>query len=153
MAELPIWMRDPIGSAERGENPTVLARLRSGFAVFGWSQFLPGYSLLLGVPRVARLEDMPRDGRRLFLDDMGLLGEAVARACAPRRVNYSIYGNTDPYVHAHVVPRYDWEPAERVTRPIWEYGPEKWSAPEYAFDEAKHGDLKRRIAAALAESV
>lgn len=29
------WRRDRIGSAERGENPMVLARLRSGFAVIG----------------------------------------------------------------------------------------------------------------------
>lgn len=34
---------DRIGSALRGENPTVLKRLPSGFAVIGDTQFLPGY--------------------------------------------------------------------------------------------------------------
>ena len=116
MTELPEWKRDPIGTAERGTNPTVLARMRSGFAVMGWQQFLPGYSLLLGVPKYPRLEDMPRATRSVFLEDMGFLGEAVAKACDPLRVNYSVYGNTDAYVHAHVFPRYEWEPPERKPR-------------------------------------
>jgi hypothetical protein len=38
---------DRIGAALRGENPTVLRRLRAGFAVIGDVQFLPGYSVLL----------------------------------------------------------------------------------------------------------
>jgi diadenosine tetraphosphate (Ap4A) HIT family hydrolase len=153
MDELPVWKRDPIGSAERGENPTALARMRSGFAVLGWSQFLPGYSLLLGVPKYRRLEDMPRDVRAIFLEDMGLLGEAVAKACNPRRVNYSVYGNTDPYVHAHVVPRYDWEPRERVVMPVWQYPPSMWTDAEYAFDEQKHAPMKSKIVDVLQDII
>jgi hypothetical protein len=41
------WRMDRIGAALRGENPTVLRRLTSGFAVIGDVQFLPGYSVLL----------------------------------------------------------------------------------------------------------
>jgi diadenosine tetraphosphate (Ap4A) HIT family hydrolase len=149
MTQLPEWKRDPIGTAERGENPTLIAKMRSGIAVMGWQQFLPGYALLLGVPKYPRLEDMPRAARSIFLEDMGLLGEAVARACNPLRVNYSIYGNTDAYVHAHVFPRYDWEPADRKPRPVWQYPPEMWTDPKYDFDEAKHGELKEKIAAEL----
>ncbi|HEY1710241.1 MAG TPA: hypothetical protein VGG10_18365 [Rhizomicrobium sp.] len=149
MSDVPVWLRDPIGTAKRGENPTVLARTKSGLAVIGATQFLPGYCLLLAVPKFARLEDMPRDHRALFLEEMGLLGEAVSRVCEPLRVNYSIYGNTDAYVHAHVFPRYDWEPAERKPGPVWLYPREMWSDPAHAFDETKHGDLKAKIAAAL----
>ena len=147
----PEFLKDPGGYAERGENPTVLARMRSGFAVIGLTQFLPGYCLLLASPRAARLEDMTRDSRAGFLEDMGILGEAVSRACNSRRVNYSIYGNTDGYVHAHVIPRYDWEPAERVVRPPWDYPRSVWDDPAHRFDEATHGDLKKRIAAELAK--
>lgn len=146
---LPAFLADPIGYAERGQNPTVLARMTSGFAVIGLSQFLPGYSLLLATPKVVRLEDMPRDSRARFLDDMGLLGEGVARTCNPRRINYSIYGNTDAYVHAHVIPRYDWEPPERVVRPPWDYPRSIWDDPAQRFDEARHGRLKSLIATEL----
>jgi hypothetical protein len=41
------WRDDRIGAAHRGENPMVMARMRSGFAVIGDTQHLPGYSLLL----------------------------------------------------------------------------------------------------------
>ncbi|KJY33773.1 hypothetical protein VR46_33360, partial [Streptomyces sp. NRRL S-444] len=41
------WRNDRIGSAHRGENPTVLRRLDQGFAVIGDRQFLPGYAVLL----------------------------------------------------------------------------------------------------------
>lgn len=38
------WQHDRIGAALRGENPTVLARLPGGFAVFGDVQWLPGWT-------------------------------------------------------------------------------------------------------------
>jgi len=143
------FLEDPVGHAERGANPTVLLKMRSGFAVFGVMQFLPGYCLLLASPKADRLEALDRVARAAFLDDMGLLGEAVAQVCSPRRVNYSIYGNTDPYLHAHVVPRYEWEAPERLSRPIWTYPPELWTDPAHIYSDEKHGALKQRIAVAL----
>ena len=131
----------------RGRPP--IAVMRSGLAVIGDTQFLPGYSLLLREPRVARLEDLPQRERETFLSDMAMLGEAVAIACTPRRVNYSIYGNTDPFLHAHVFPRYEWEPPERISRPVWTYPEENWSRAEMEYDERKHGALRERISAAL----
>jgi diadenosine tetraphosphate (Ap4A) HIT family hydrolase len=132
------WRNDRIGSAVRGENPTVLRRLAAGFAVIGDVQFLPGYSVLLvDDPAVQRLSELPRGKRLAFLSDMDRLGEAVERACkrldpAFRRVNLEILGNADPFLHAHVWPRFDWEPADRVRRPVWLYPRERWSDERYA---------------------
>lgn len=117
------WRADRIGSALRGENPTVLRRLSAGFAVIGDVQFLPGYCVLVtDTPGTGRLTDLPHPRRLRFLADMDLLGEAVERVCARRdpafrRVNLEILGNTDPFLHAHVRPRYEWEPAALVGRP------------------------------------
>ncbi|WP_394359978.1 HIT family protein [Amycolatopsis sp. SB7-3] len=128
------WKRDRIGSALRGGNPTVLRRLDAGFAVIGDTQFLPGYCVLLtDSPGVGRLSDLPRPRRLEFLSDMEMLGEAVENVCARRdpdfrRVNLEILGNTDPFLHAHVWPRYDWEPADVVGRPVWLYPVERWAA-------------------------
>ncbi|GAB2504619.1 HIT family protein [Nocardiopsis aegyptia] len=127
------WRSDRIGSALRGENPTVLRRLDTGFAVIGDVQFLPGYAVLLvDDPAVQRLSELSRDRRSGFMSAMDRLGEAVERACtrldpAFRRVNLEILGNTDPYLHAHVWPRFDWEPADLVGRPVWLYPRERWS--------------------------
>ena len=143
------WLSDPVGFAERGEHPAILAKMPSGFAVMGATQFLPGYCLLLASPRAGRLEELAYPLRAQFLADMGLLGEAISVACQPLRLNYSIYGNTDAYLHAHLVPRYEWEPAERRPRPVWDYPRENWRDPALAYDEALHGELKTRIGKAL----
>ncbi|AEV84824.1 diadenosine tetraphosphate hydrolase [Actinoplanes sp. SE50] len=121
------WRADRTGSALRGQNPTVLARLTAGFAVIGDSQFLPGYCVLItDDPAADRLTDLPRPRRLAFLADMDLLGEAVATVCHRhdprfRRVNYAILGNLDPFLHAHVHPRYDWEPPDLINGPATHY--------------------------------
>jgi diadenosine tetraphosphate (Ap4A) HIT family hydrolase len=139
----------PEDVAEKRRRRPPLAVMTSGIAVIGDTQFLPGYSLLLREPRVGRLEDLSISQRGSFLKEMAMLGEAVQIACSPRRVNYSIYGNTDAFLHAHVFPRYDWEPTERVTRPVWTYPEENWSDPLLEYDEQKHGTLRERISAEL----
>lgn len=144
------WRADRIGSALRGGNPTVLRRLDAGFAVIGDVQFLPGYSVLLvDDPAVRRLSELPRSRRLAFLSDMDRLGEAVERACARldpafRRVNLEILGNTDPFLHAHVWPRYDWEPADRVRGPVWLYPRERWDDERYALGP-RHDVLREAI--------
>ena len=148
------WKADRIGSAVSGTNPMVLARMESGFAVIGDTQFLPGYCLLLAHPQVAHLSDLDLDQRTVFLRDMSLVGEAIERACAGdglRRINYEILGNTDRYLHAHVFPRYDWEPVERIGHPVFLYPPENWTLPEHQFDEGRHGDLRQHITRHLEE--
>lgn len=145
------WRKDRIGSALSGENPTVLRRLDAGFAVIGDTQFLPGYSVLLAdEPDVQRLSDLPRAKRMAFLSDMDRLGEAVERACrrmdpAFRRVNLEILGNTDSFLHAHVWPRFDWEPGELVGRPVWLYPAERWTDQRFALGP-RHDALRQAIA-------
>ena len=53
------WKIDRIGFCERGENPTLLMKMKSGFAVIADSQFLPGYCILLAFPRFTSLNDLP----------------------------------------------------------------------------------------------
>jgi diadenosine tetraphosphate (Ap4A) HIT family hydrolase len=139
------WKQDRIGSAERGENPTVLARMRSGFAVIGDTQFLPGYSLLLATPQVEQLSDLPFAQRSVYLQDMSLLGEAIMRVCRPVRVNYEILGNYDHYLHTHLFPRYEWEPRERLEHPVWLYPYAVSADPNVVYSEEQHGQLRQQL--------
>ncbi|MCJ0869934.1 diadenosine tetraphosphate hydrolase [Streptomyces sp. AP-93] len=145
------WRMDRIGSALRGENPTVLRRLQAGFAVIGDVQFLPGYSVLLADdPDAERLSDLPRAKRLSFLSDMDHLGEAVERASrradpAFRRVNLEILGNTDGFLHAHVWPRFDWEPTDVVGSPVWLYPRDRWADAQFALGP-RHDPLRKAIA-------
>lgn len=140
------WRADRIGAARRGENPMVLARMSSGWAVIGDTQFLPGYCVLLfddpagSLSPADHLTDLPRPRRAQFLADMGLLGEAVMAACngldpSFRRLNYDILGNSFRSLHAHVFPRYGWEDDELLEGPVWRYPRDRWTSPRDAYSE------------------
>lgn len=112
-------------------------------------------------PSAQALAELPRDERVQFLADVDLLATAVERACrsldpAFRPINIDILGNTDAFVHAHVWPRYEWEPAELVRKPAWLYDPAKWSDAAVAlgpqYDELRSG-IRRELDCLLAESL
>ncbi len=145
------WKKDRFGAIERGENPMVLARMKSGDAVIGDTQFLPGYCVLLAYPKVNALEDLSVVDRTQYLADMALLGQAVADVCQPWRMNYAIYGNSDEFLHAHIFPRYAWEPDERRQRPVWRYPNEMWRMPTLQYTEALHGTMRTGITQRLEE--
>jgi diadenosine tetraphosphate (Ap4A) HIT family hydrolase len=127
----------------------VMARMSSGFAVIGDTQHLPGYSLLLCEdPSVNHLSDLDCASRERFLADMALLGEAVEIACREgglRRINYEVLGNSHEWLHAHVHARYDWEPPERTSWPVWCYPVAERESAEHAFDDVRHGLLRASI--------
>jgi diadenosine tetraphosphate (Ap4A) HIT family hydrolase len=147
------WRDDRVGSAHRGENPLVMARMRSGFAVIGDTQHLPGYSLLLTDDASANhLTDLDWERRKQFLFDLSLIGEAVERACQGkglRRINYEVLGNSLAVLHGHVHARYDWEPPDKVSGPVWLYPKDERNDPKMRYSDAKHGELRAAITAEL----
>ena len=138
-------IKERVELARRGENPAVMLKLRTGWAVFGDVQFLPGYSLLLPDPVVPSLNDLATDARAAFLGEMAMIGDAILEVTGAARINYEILGNTEPELHAHIFPRYASEPVDRRTKPVWFYD---WkNAPRFC--EADHGKLKGRITEAI----
>lgn len=131
-----------------GQDPTFIARLASGWAVMGDPQVLPGYCLLLPDPVVAHLNDFDGAARSRFLADVAALGDAVLAATGALRINYAMFGNLEPALHAHVIPRYGHEPGPQQALQPWALD---WdSAPR--FDVASHGTLRERIHAALGKA-
>lgn len=147
------WKNDRIGSALRGENPLVMARMKSGFAVIGDNQFLPGYCVLLGYPKADSLNELSLADRSQYLLDMTLIGDAIIKVCHPLRVNYQIMMNLDHYLHAHIEARYDWEPEQFKQGPSYLYPKEQRYNEQYEYSEQKYGDLKRKITEALNELI
>jgi diadenosine tetraphosphate (Ap4A) HIT family hydrolase len=137
-----------VDALRAGSDPTFIARLGSGWAVMGQKQVLPGCCLLLPDPVVPTLNSLSGDARALLLADMAALGDAVLAATGALRINYAIFGNQDPALHAHVIPRYGHEPEAHATAQPWAYD---WSAaPD--FDPERHRELRHRIHAALGVS-
>lgn len=143
MGETVIHRR--VAAAQRGESPHVIARMRSGWAVAGDRQVVHGYCLLLPDPVVPDLNALQAETRLQFLADMVSLGDTLLEVTGARRINYEILGNSEPALHAHVFPRYDSEPEELRTRPVWFYD---WSqGPE--FDRALYAPFVEAVASAL----
>lgn len=142
-----------IAAAPSGKNPKVMARMRTGFAVIGDTQYLPGYSLLLVDTLDAdHLADLPRSQRADFLFDLSLLGEAVFAVTKERgahRINYEVLGNSWPHLHGHVHARYGWEPEDKVGGPVWRYPKDLRNAGGCAYSDARHGELRAAITAEL----
>ncbi len=128
-----------------GDSPYEISRMRSGFAVMGDHQYFRGYCLLLAYPLVSSLNDLSGEARTAFLEDMALLGDAVLRVTGAVRINYSIYGNLDPFLHAHIFPRFADEPAEYRTIPPMSVPAALRLAEEHAFSPERHGDLLSAI--------
>jgi diadenosine tetraphosphate (Ap4A) HIT family hydrolase len=127
----------------------VLARMRSGFALMGETQFWPGYCLLLAAPGVVHLTDLPLEQRSIYLEDMSVLGEAIIAVCQPRVVNYEILGNSMPLLHTHLFPRYEWEDERLKYAPVWDYAQLYGNLNEYEYSEAVHGELKQLLSETL----
>jgi diadenosine tetraphosphate (Ap4A) HIT family hydrolase len=107
-----ITIQDRVEAARAGTNPTMICRVPSGWVVLCDTQFLSGYCIMLADPVVASLNDLSRLKRAEFLCDMVTVGDALLEVTGAYRINYAIAGNTDPYLHAHIVPRYMSEPEE-----------------------------------------
>ncbi|WP_257351226.1 HIT family protein [Pseudalkalibacillus decolorationis] len=139
------WKDDRVASARNGENPMVITEMRSDFAVIGDTQFLPGYCLLLPFKKVDSLNDLSVKQREEYLLDGSLIGDTIQYVCNPIRINYSIYGNTDAFLHTHIFPRYEWESAESISKPVWLYPGNHWQDDKYLFTEGQHAHMKEKL--------
>ncbi len=118
-----------------------IARLDSGWVVLGDPQVIAGYCLLLPDPVVPQLNALTGAHRAAFLADMAHVGDVLLEAMGGIRVNYAIFGNVDPALHAHVFPRRAEEPAaERAWQP-WAFD---WQAAD-RFSAGRHGELVGKL--------
>jgi diadenosine tetraphosphate (Ap4A) HIT family hydrolase len=122
-----------------------VARLPSGWVVMAERQVFPGYCLLLPDPVVEHLNALGESERSRFLADMARVGDAVLAATGAARINYALFGNAEPALHAHVFPRRaDETPGIRTAQPWaldWQAAPQ--------FSALLHGELQERIASHL----
>lgn len=134
-----------VAAARDGREPRVVARLYSGWVLFGERQFVRGYSLLLPDPVVPTLNALAAKERAQFLNDMSRLGDALLKVTNATRINYAMFGNQEPALHAHVIPRYSDEPAAMRAAHPWAYD---WSAAP-AYDRETCRELAEALRAEL----
>jgi len=130
-----------VEACRAGADPTVIARLPTGWAVMGDPQVLEGYCLMLPDPVAPHLNALPPDGQAAFLADMARLGQAVHELTGALRINYALFGNLEPALHAHVLPRYSDEPELLRAAHPWGYD---WAAAR-RYDPAVDGALQAAL--------
>ncbi len=136
-----------IALARDGKLAMLICEMPSGWAVLGDAQFLEGYCVLLADPMVSDLTDLDGNARARFLLDMSLIGEALMAVTSAYRINYQILGNHEPWLHAHVLPRFANEPDEYRLVPAWAYPKKQRDAAP--FSPQRHGSLMAALAGVL----
>ena len=122
-------IHERVAAARAGTNPTVICKMPSGWAVMADVQLLPGYTILLADPIVPDINSMDEKGRTRYMIDMAIIGDALMEVTGAYRINYEIQCNTDPFLHAHVFPRFMSEPDHLRRVPAWRMK-EKTRSPE-----------------------
>ena len=140
-------IHERVEAARAGTNTTVITRVPSGWVVMGDVQYLPGYCLLLPDPVVPDLNSLNGEQRMQFLKDMVIIGDALLEVTETYRINYEIQGNTEPALHAHIIPRYMSEPEELRKIPVWSY--ERKRMPLNKFDVERDKKLVQEIRNAI----
>lgn len=119
---MPTAIHRKIKMCEADELPSRIIRLKSGWVVAGDTQPLQGYCLLLAEPVVADLNQLDERARSQYALDMARVGDALLKVRGAYRINYETWGNQDPALHTHIVPRFMSEsPVLRVQTPRQAY--------------------------------
>lgn len=119
----------------RGEDPAVLARLRSGVAILGKFQpdAVQGCCMLLPDPVVPSPNDLTPRERELFFADLMLVGDAILEVTGAERINYLVLCNQVPELHGHAIPRFAAEDSKlRLQGPFeaYDFGGARVADPE-----------------------
>lgn len=139
----PTLIHAMVERCRAADYPAAVLRVGSGWVIMGERQVFTGYCLLLPDPVVPHLNALPAELRGRFLSDMALVGDALMEVTVATRINYAMFGNVEPALHAHIFPRHASEP--QATRSAQPWALDWTAAPVYS--EVLHGDLKAAIAA------
>jgi len=99
-----------VGLARQGRNPYVIAEMKHSYFVVGDHQFHEGYALVLLKEHVREPFELSPDVQREHFTEVMRAATAIQATFHPWKLNYSCYGNAEPHVHWHIVPRYEHDP-------------------------------------------
>jgi diadenosine tetraphosphate (Ap4A) HIT family hydrolase len=115
---MALSIAERIKLARQGEYPNLIAHLRSGWVIAADTQPVFGYCLLLADPSVKSFNELNESERSAYALDCGRVGDALMLVTKSYRINYETWGNLDPALHTHIVPRYLTEPESKRILPI-----------------------------------
>jgi diadenosine tetraphosphate (Ap4A) HIT family hydrolase len=109
----------------------VVWQFRHSVALLGTWQYYLGYCILVSRRHATELNQLLRDERHAYLDEMCMLADAIAACFKPDKLNYELLGNQVPHLHWHLFPRSRRDPD--ALKPVW-----------LALDRAERDEAERR---------
>lgn len=99
-----------VAFAKQGRNPHLIAEMEHSYFVVGDHQFHRGYALVLLKEHVREPFDLPDGVQGEHFVEVMRAAKALQATFDPWKLNFSCYGNAEPHVHWHLVPRYKDDP-------------------------------------------
>ena len=109
---------EEIERAERGDHPSAVARLTTGYVWLDPVQYFEGLTFFVSRWCVAELFELEQEQRTAHLMEMSEVAAAVHTAFGGHKMNYEALGNGVPHLHWWLTPRRRSDPRPRA--PIWE---------------------------------
>jgi diadenosine tetraphosphate (Ap4A) HIT family hydrolase len=148
---MSITVQQGVEQARAGTHHALICRVPSGWVVLCEMQYLSGYCIQLPDPVVTDLNTLDWGQRTQYLLDMSMIGDALMEVTGAYRINYAIMGNSDPALHAHIVPRYFTEPDPYRSNTPWSYPKEVMESSLY--DTERDAALIAKLAEAIERRV
>lgn len=152
MNDLARAISNRVTRLRNGADPALLARMRSGWAIFAKQQpsAITGGCMLLPDPVAPSLNALGEAERGAFLSDLAALGDAVLAATGAEHVNYLVLCNVVPELHGHCLPRFATE--DKRLRSLDPFAAYDFASAPLADVGGAHRELFERLRSAL-ESV
>ena len=109
-------------------------------------QFFPGYVLLVLRRHATELYHLSGPERRVLIEEVTRVAEALSRVFRPVKMNYELLGNQVPHIHWHLVPRLATDPEPHA--PIWRVDHQP-APPAPATARERIEAIRRALATAL----
>lgn len=119
---------DRIKLIRQNKNNYFVKELETGYVVIGDNQHFYGYTLFLYKEHKCELYQLEANEKAKFLEEMSIVGEAVANAFKAEKMNYELLGNGDSHLHWHLFPRVPGDLENYGNNgkgPVWWYPKEK----------------------------
>lgn len=99
-----------IGLIKNNQNKYFVKELVSGYVVLADYQYFSGYTIFISKIHTDELHKLDKKTRKIFLEEMATVAEAVYNVFQPKKLNYELLGNTDHHLHWHLIPRFGTDP-------------------------------------------
>lgn len=139
---------DRIQMIKEEKNPYFIAELKTGYVVLGDYQHFKGYTLFLYKEHVMELFELNENAKKLYMEEMITVANAVSKAFGAEKMNYECLGNGDAHLHWHLFPRHEGDLdgyGNNGKGPVWWYPREKMYADDNRPSEDEIILMKEKI--------